>query len=251
MFPNLESIKSFITSKDYLGEITLILNIYKDTAEFLDWKNAIKTVSAKIISELSIEKQSCTGSVDFTPVPLNSIFKQEGTNRYYTNPKDDGEGVAQRNCSSELQFDTDKVDWYVYKDNFGTTEEKKFVKYFSSWIKELEEKYENIKLIRNECQASIYSFNDGRNFEPDFLLFLKNKSGDYEYSQLFIEPKGQHLLLKDSWKEDFLLELKDKAIPVVQYKNDSKYLVWGLHFYSQPERDEDFKKDMESIVNAL
>ena len=78
---------------------------------------------------------------------------------------------------------------------------------------------------------------------------MKNKQGDYEYSQLFIEPKGHQLLLQDSWKEECLLELKNKAIPIVQYKNDSKYLIWGLHFYSSPDRDEDFKKDMEALIS--
>lgn len=248
LFPSLNSVKDFITSEDYLGNITIVINLNKEKPDFSDWKKALRNAVSKIALELSVEKQSCQGSYEFRPVPLNSIFKAEGTNRYYTNPKDDGEGVPQRACSQDLQFDTDAVDWYVYKDNFGTTEEKKFVKYFATWIDELKTKYDEVKLIRNECQAAIYSFNDGRKFEPDFLLYLKNKQGEYEYSQLFIEPKGQNLILPDSWKEEFLLELKEKSIPVVKYKSDSKYLIWGLHFYSSPDRDDEFKKDMEEVV---
>lgn len=249
LFPKLDSVKEFLTSDEYLGNITVVLNGNKEVPDFFDWGKAIRNAISKISMELSVEKQSCVGSSEFRPVPLSSVFKREGTNRYYTNPKDDGEGVPQRSCSPALQFDTDSVDWYVYKDNFGTTEEKKFVKYFATWVTELKQKYDVVKLIRNECQAAIYSFNDGRKFEPDFLLYLKNKQGDYEYSQLFIEPKGHQLLLQDSWKEEFLLELKNKAIPIVQYKNDSKYLIWGLHFYSSPDRDEDFKKDMEALIS--
>ena len=103
--------------------------------------------------------------------------------------------------------------------------------------------------MRNELQASIYSFNDGRRFEPDFLLFLKNRETDeYEYMQIFFEPKGENLLPFESWKEEFLLELKEKAAPVVQFKTDSKYKVWGTHFYCHNVRDDDIKNDIEELV---
>lgn len=40
---------------------------------------------------------------------------------------------------------------------------------------------------------------------PDYLLFLHlPKQDGYEQLQIFIEPKGTHLVDKDSWKEDFL-----------------------------------------------
>ena len=32
--------------------------------------------------------------------------------------------------------------------------------------------------------------------------------------QIFIEPKGSHLIQKDSWKESFLLEIESSGIPV-------------------------------------
>ena len=145
--------------------------------------------------------------------------------------------------------DLSNVDWYVYKDNFGTTEEKAFVKFFAGYVEKLKEKYSKVRLVRNELCCSIYSYNDGRKFEPDYLLFLKNKETDeYEYSQIFVEPKGQQLLLFDEWKENFLLELKDKSIPVVQYADDPKYKIWGLHFYCHPDRDADFRQDIENLL---
>ncbi len=34
----------------------------------------------------------------------------------------------------------------------------------------------------------------------------------YEQLQVFIEPKGTHLIAEGKWKEDFLLEIEDKAV---------------------------------------
>ena len=112
----------------------------------------------------------------------------------------------------------------------------------------MQKKYSDIRLIRNECQVSIFDFNNGRRFEPDFLLFLKNRDSDeYEYTQVFIEPKGKHLLENDRWKEEFLLQLEQKSIPTVEFKTDGKYKIWGLHFYSHGMRDKEFREDMENL----
>ena len=67
-------------------------------------------------------------------------------------------------------------------------------------------------------------------------------------NQIFFEPNGENLLPFDSWKEEFLLELKEKAAPVVQFKTDSKYKVWGTHFYCHNVRDDDIKNDIEELV---
>ena len=44
----------------------------------------------------------------------------------------------------------------------------------------------------------------------------KKEDNEYKYYQLFIEPKGDHLLEVDKWKEDLLLRIQNeyKAILV-------------------------------------
>lgn len=71
----------------------------------------------------------------------------------------------------------------------------------------LKEKYDEIYLVRNEKDVCIYSFDEGGAFEPDYILFLRIKGDDAKYDnlQIFIEPKGNQLLLKDKWKEKFRL----------------------------------------------
>ena len=249
MFPECKSMKDFFTSEKYLGNITISISFYEKKLSFEQLNIALHWIFNQISNELQTKKSSTKGTRYFYPTPLKNIFTKKGTDRFYTSPQGDGEGIAQKDCSPELQLDTEQEDWYVYKNNFGTTEEKKFVKHFKQvYLPQLEQKYSKIRLIRNECQASLYAFSDGARFEPDFLLFLKNaETNQYEYTQVFIEPKGSQLLQKDAWKEEFLLELKQNAKPIVQFRSDEKYDIWGLHFFCSPERDRDILEDIKQL----
>ena len=99
------------------------------------------------------------------------------------------------------------------------------------YLDDLRKVYSKLYLVRNEQQLSIYSFKDGNRFEPDFVLFLQKVDGkDFEQMQIFIEPKGENLLKQDKWKEDFLLEIKEKTNedPSLLSEN-SHYKIWGFH----------------------
>jgi type III restriction enzyme len=86
--------------------------------------------------------------------------------------------------------------------------------------------------MRDEGSFQIYRFSDGRPFEPDFVLFLKEKkSGERIIYQLFIEPKGEVFATNDQWKEDFLLEIEEKH---VIHQNKNLKLV-GLPFYNSSD----------------
>ena len=66
-----------------------------------------------------------------------------------------------------------------------------------------------IYLIRNELDYFIVSPKDGRRFSPDYLLIINDTLNHEMYYQIIIEPKGGHLLLKDGWKEQVLLDLNN------------------------------------------
>lgn len=57
----------------------------------------------------------------------------------------------------ELQYDIQSADWYAYDENYGTSEEKRFVKYIASQVRDLHNKYAGaeIYLIRNELDLSV------------------------------------------------------------------------------------------------
>jgi type III restriction enzyme len=98
-------------------------------------------------------------------------------------------------------------------------------------IENIETKYKKNKiyLVRNERHFALYSFDEGRRFEPDFVLFIQNSSDDIYY-QIFIEPKGEFLKLKDKWKEDFLNQIKTNVKGTIKLENEY-YKLLGLKFY--------------------
>ena len=54
------------------------------------------------------------------------------------------------------------------------------------------------------------------------MFLQKNEADGYEQLQIFIEPKGSQLLEKDEWKEKFLLQIKDSAVPVKVFKENAQ-----------------------------
>ena len=249
-FPNLKSTREFVESANYLGEIKLhIISKYeKPTLKVLHM--ACVYVLGKISEHISSIEETYIGTEIFTPLKINEVFKDKSCN--YNNPHDGGIGISQNDISvsAALKIDLSKEDWFAFEDNFGTSEEKAFVAYFKDYVPKLKEKYDKVYLVRNERQLHIYSFEHGERFEPDYVLFLhKNNNSGYEQLQVFIEPKGTHLIENDKWKEDFLLEIKDRSIPTKVFVDDNTYKIWGLHFFNNDVNaslfDDDFKQIYE------
>ncbi|MCY4576945.1 MAG: DEAD/DEAH box helicase family protein [Candidatus Kaiserbacteria bacterium] len=159
---------------------------------------------------------------EFRPVSLRKIFEKEKsvyirshpeTNERtgkveYVSPGERAEAQSDSN-NPKLQLDIAKLEWYAYNENYGTSEEKRFVKYIDSQIEQLFEKFTGaeIFLLRNELDYWIYG-EGGKRFSPDYLLFINDAKGKKFYYQCIFEPKGSHLLEKDRWKEKTLEELE-------------------------------------------
>lgn len=247
-FPNLKSTREFIYDKDYLGYIRIhITSRYENPPIDVLYAACIKVIG-KIAEGISSIEETYEGSKEFTAKYIREIFKNKRCN--YTDPHDGGIGISQNDNSVPLvwKLDLSKEDWFVFEDNYGTSEEKAFVAYFKTYVDSLKKKYDKVYLVRNERQLAIYSFDGGERFEPDYLLFLHSPKQDgYEQLQVFIEPKGTHLLETDSWKEEFLLQLEANAIPVIKFADDNTYKIWGFHFYNDGERSIEFADDMNRL----
>lgn len=247
-FPNLKSAREFIYDKDYLGYIRIhITSRYENPPIDILYAACIKVIG-KIAGDISSIEETYEGSKEFTAKYIREIFKNKRCN--YTDPHDGGIGVSQNDNSVPLvwKLDLSKEDWFVFEDNYGTSEEKAFVAYFKTYVDSLKKKYDKVYLVRNERQLAIYSFDGGERFEPDYLLFLHSPKQDgYEQLQVFIEPKGTHLLETDSWKEKFLLQLEANAVPVIKFADDNTYKIWGFHFYNDGERSIEFADDMNRL----
>ncbi|MCY4172324.1 MAG: hypothetical protein OXF08_12100 [Bacteroidetes bacterium] len=140
-------------------------------------------------------------------------------------------------------------DWYAYDNIYGTEEEKRFIEFLYHKSNKLKQNYEEFFLLRNEKAIKLYSFQEGKGFEPDFILFLRKKGSEVgEVLQLFIEPKGKHLIAHDSWKQDFLTEIqwRDEIQEIFQ---EDKYIVYGLPFFNH-ENQQEFKIAFQRFLEA-
>ena len=239
IFPKLKSTKNFITDENFLGEIKIEIASDKVELSYRDLYFSVCEVLKKISAEISMPQQEFTGTKDFYPEDISKIFTDKKVN--YSSTIEGGRGESQK-FDAEFKIDLTKANWFAYEDNCGTSEEKAFVKYFSKHYDELSKHYDKIFLVRNERQFHIYSFDEGKRFEPDYVLFLQKNS---ETWQIFIEMKGEHLTDYDSWKEIFLLALKDNSKIFYEDKN---YKIIGFHFYNYADENI-FDKDFKTLIS--
>lgn len=248
-FPNITSTRQFITDENYLGSVRIHIQSKDEQPTMETLYAAIFYVLGKIAASISTIEETYKGTTEFWGRNIRDIFHNKTVN--YTAPHDGGIGISQNDPSvkNDWKIDLSTEDWFVYTDNYGTSEEKAFVAYFRKYVNDFKKIYNRIYLIRNEREFHIYSFEDGERFEPDYVLFLQqDKTDGFEQLQIFIEPKGTHLLEKDVGKEKFLLQMKDKAIPVTMFADDNDYKIWGFHFFNQENKMKEFDSDLSSML---
>lgn len=192
--------------------------------------------------------------MDITVQVLDELASKikSGTVEYKGTKEFQGELVSEVISDKEISVAKDEGDdrYKGIPQSDPQSEEKKFVKYIDKVYDKLESFFDEIYLVRNEGHFTIYNFEDGKGFEPDFVLFLKKEDPEKSlHYQIFIEPKGDHLLEHDEWKEEFLEELKDDydLIPVWR---DKEYVLWGLPFYNENKRRREFEEEFEKLISV-
>ena len=235
--PHLTSVREFITSEDYLGDLVIT---FKGNLSHLE-KNRPAKLSAcqgllsKIETEIREQVTEYQGTKHFQPKQVHDVFKDKLLKFDARTPS----------ATIDRQFENE--DWFPFNTLYGTSEEKAFVDLLIRKIKDLATDYDEIYLLRNEMHFAIYNFSDGQAFYPDFALFLQEKKGELVCFQFFVEPKGKFLQRTDRWKENFMrdvtTEFKDKLLTF-----DSKeFRLIGLPFYNE-ENENPF---WEALTDAL
>ena len=240
--PHLESMREFIASENYLGglEITFQGNVYLLEENKIEKLNAMLELLGEIESEVRQQNTEYVGSREFHYSRIHEIF----TDKILKFSKDNERG----NDDEQFKYFVSAKDWFAFNTVYGTSEEKAFVRMLDRHIEKLKENYESIYLLRNEGHFAIYNFSDGRAFQPDFVLFLREKSGRLLTYQLFIEPKGGHLKEHDRWKESFLKEITAEfGNKVLKFEDKSKYRLIGVPFYNN-EDENIFRENLESAL---
>lgn len=236
--PNLLSYREFISADEYLGSLEITIQGSKERLSRLtnhDYLRAIQGLLSNIEQEIKANKTDYEGS-PYISKYLRDVF---GTKEVPV-PKDDEERM--RGQEDELA----EKDWYAYNANYGTSEERAFISLFARRYENFTKKYEDIYVIRNEKVVKIID-KQGRTFEPDFLLYLRDRNCGHAVYQIFIEPKGSHLVGKDKWKEDFLKEIQNSGLSL---KIDTdNYHITGIPFYNEGNENE-FKEQLENLLLA-
>ena len=206
--------------------------------------------------DLIFEEERYVGTSKFEAKPVKELFADKILRKYTVNSESHAEfGLSQKDRSeTEIYEDLDSLSWYAYDDNFGTSEEKYLVRTLKNMMSELEEKWSDIYLLRNEKAVRIYSFDEGKAFEPDFLMFANDKKTGNISWQIFIEPKGSQFAdannkfenSKEGWKQKFLAEIthRDEAKELV---NDDRYRIVGLPFYNEALTKPEFKDKLRNL----
>lgn len=187
-------------------------------------------VLERIEGEFEENEVTYVGTEEFVPVAISEVFKDDIRRKYYVREEGLDQELGEPQSAAKdpkYRLELAEKKWYAYTENYGTSEEKLLVKMLDGVMEELEQKWEEIYLLKNEKAFVLYDFAGGREFAPDFVLVAKDKQQSEKSWQVFLEPKDGQLLLADKWKEDFLLEIERKG-PVEVLAEDEGVRVLGL-----------------------
>jgi type III restriction enzyme len=229
-----------LLADNFIGNFTINIITSKDKNDIADISNEVKLELLKEFFDEFTKKlkeiaNPYKGTEPFTPFSFEDLFG----------------GVKEKSViidqeSKNLEADLLQYKWYVLDGFNGTSEERELLEFVKNKIGNLEEKYDEMYLLRNEEIYKIYDFKSGRGFEPDFLLFLKGKNGTLYY-QIFIEPKGGQFSDKEGgfkegkegWKEEFLQQISDKygnGIPPLTAESKNYKLI-GLPLFNKAQEN--------------
>lgn len=246
-FPTLTSISEFINTESFLGNIKVQIegdyNLVNNPSKDIQLKAVISILEdiSDFIKNGFIEFK---GTNEFKAQNISYLFKDKVLNYSVNETGDKETGIPQTSTNNiDLLIDLSSEPWYVFNDNFGTSEEKYLVKFIKQAYNSLKNKYDDIYLLRNENYFKLYDFKDGNTFEPDFVLFLKEKGKNKSIIfQAFIEPKGQQLVQKDEWKQNFLLEIEKKS-KIIEIFSNKEFRLLGMPFFNE----ESLKNNFDNI----
>ena len=137
-----------------------------------------------------------------------------------------------------------KEDFFVYDSAIINLTEKQLIDRIAERVKELEEVYSDVYLIRMDENMHRESAKNNKlklhqfgteheevhlaGFQPDFILYLQNT--DY-FIQIFIEPKGRNIE-EEQWKEDLLMYINEHEAEIVFEDETEDVKIKGVKFYT-------------------
>ena len=251
-FPKLNSMDEFIESLkqvkvDIRSSKTRLNNLNPDD-KLEVCLNVLKQLEFQIRADYTDYK----GTKLFVQNKIKDVVKDKTLNINVGDYGDQEYGEPMSNPKHEiLRLNLSDKNWYVYNENYGTSDEKYFIQFINGAMEKMEEKYSEIYLVRNANLFKIYRFSNGKAMEPDFVLFLKENTNDkWIQYQLFIEAKGDLLLRneEEQLKEDFLKEIESNYQLQILAENETYKLI-GMPFYNEKNTKTNFSNVFNEKLN--
>jgi len=246
-FPHIKSVREFVLSPKYLGKVEIEVSGQKNKLNKLTPIEKLEValfVVRNIAEKAKVNTSEFKGTNLFKARLLRQVFKDKKI-------KIDIDELKNKELKD---VNLAEKDWYAQNEFYGTDEEQKFISFIDGFIEKLRQRYSDIALLRNEKFFQVFEFDEGRPFEPDFIMFLKKRNKVISIYQIFIEPKGDQFKdsqgrfkgSKEGWKQDFLLELENKAKTDLKLENKYFKLI-GLPFYNEKLKKE-FEEALENKI---
>ncbi|MGH0601014.1 DEAD/DEAH box helicase family protein [Bacillus mycoides] len=241
--PSISSMKDFIESEKFLGNLKFNVSLPDGISiknlsvkeklgiveKFLVYAEGnIRTNYMKEKGTPVFEGVAMSKLIDDYVIEMNTVNQQV---------KNVNQVIRTKNMKSQ--------DWYIYDQAIVNGLESDMIDFINNYMEQLQSKYNEVYLIRNERKIKFVEIDGIRGFMPDFLLYMKD--ADFTY-QIFLEPKGDNLREKDKWKEDFLLSLSTRSDIEVLSENEKVRLI-GIKFFSaNKESKQAFREDFKEKV---
>lgn len=246
--PTLNSISEFMYEAQWLGQIKEIqATVSKGSDAVLSRETQLLVVEkylAYIQRMLIMNYKRQRGTNKFIGLPIKDAV-QDFQKRVPVNYSDAG-------VHELIQtYDYKKAPWFVYNEAIVDKLERGLIELIQGYIEELQNKYKDVYLIRSDernTKLKLHEFvgdvSHYADFLPDFVLYLANELYIY---QVYIEPKGDHLLNKDQWKEDLLTSISPENVDVIGENDQLK--LYGVKFYVSGDRRKVRDSINEFILN--
>src|SRR5699024_5922182 len=241
--PAITSMKSFIESPSFLCNFTL----YVSLPSVMNLKE-VKPIDKLKMVEQFFNYMERNIRLNYNIELVTPVFEGVTLSKLINNYQIEFYKVNSRVSSFDEIVESRNMrgqDWFIYDNAIVNNLESSMIDFIADYLDELEEKYDDVFLIRNERKVKIVEIDGVRGFMPDFLLYLQKEGITY---QVFLEPKGDHLRLQDQWKEEFITSLTEREDVEVLSENKDVRLV-GIKFYSDtPTLKSEFRSD---FINKL
>ena len=150
-YPSVKSMKEFLTSDKFLGNSSIEITYGSESIGGRDIFKACVRALEGISNHIVSLKQEFEGSQTFEPMSLREVIRDK---KIYLSKIDPNGGIgdSQTNCiNDDYRLNLSNESWYAFNDNYGTSEEKLFIKHFKSSIEpKLQKKDLEYYVIRNE-----------------------------------------------------------------------------------------------------